>query len=64
MALDRDGAVSQLYGIGGGPTLIFAYPDGITRDVYLGELDERELERRAKELRSAAKRRQTGVTTG
>ena len=30
MAFDRDGAVSQIYGIGGGPTLFFAYPDGIT----------------------------------
>jgi hypothetical protein len=64
MAFDRDGAVSQLYGIGGGPTIIFAYPDGITTDVYLGELDERALERRARELRSGAKKRRDGVTTG
>jgi hypothetical protein len=64
MAFDRDGAVSQLYGIGGGPTIIFAYPDGIASDVYLGELDERSLERRARALRAGAKRRQDGVTTG
>jgi thiol-disulfide isomerase/thioredoxin len=64
MAFDRDGAVSQLYGIGGGPTIIFAYPDGITTEVYLGELDDRTLERRARELRSGAKKRRDGVTTG
>jgi hypothetical protein len=64
MAFDRDGAVSQLYGIGGGPTIIFAYPDGITRDVHLGELDDRELERRARALRSESNRRRNGVTTG
>ena len=42
MAYDRDGAVSQIYGIGGGPTLVFAYPDGITMSVQLGELDDQE----------------------
>jgi thiol-disulfide isomerase/thioredoxin len=64
MGFDRDGAVSQLYGIGGGPTIIFAYPDGIARDVRLGELDDRELERRARALRSESNRRRHGVTTG
>ncbi len=42
MAYDRDGAVSQIYGIGGGPTLVFAYPDGITMSVQLGELDDQD----------------------
>jgi AhpC/TSA family len=64
MAFDRDGAVSQLYGIGGGPTIIFAYPDGITSDVHLGELGEQDLVRRARELRAGAERRRDGVTTG
>ena len=64
MAFDRDGAVSQLYGIGGGPTIIFAYPDGITMDVQLGELDDRELERRARELRSGARKRRDGASIG
>ena len=64
MGYDRDGAVSQLYGIGGGPTIIFAYPDGITMDVQLGELDDRELERRARELLAASRKRKNGASTG
>jgi len=64
MAYDRDGAVSQIYGIGGGPTLIFAYPDGITMDVNLGDLDDRELARRARELRAAARKRRNGASIG
>jgi thiol-disulfide isomerase/thioredoxin len=64
MGYDRDGAVSQLYGIGGGPTVVFTYPDGITRAVHLGELDDRELERRVRALRSAARKRQDGASIG
>jgi hypothetical protein len=64
MAYDRDGAVSQIYGIGGGPTLIFAYPGGITTDVHLGDLDDRELERRARRLLSESRRRDDGASVG
>jgi hypothetical protein len=64
MALDRDGAVSQLYGIGGGPTLVFAYPDGITADVNLGDLNDRSLERRARRLLSASRKRDNGASIG
>jgi thiol-disulfide isomerase/thioredoxin len=64
MAFDRDGAVSQLYGIGGGPTLIFAYPGGITTDVHLGDLDDRALERRARKLLSASRKRKNGASIG
>jgi peroxiredoxin len=64
MAFDRDGAVSQIYGIGGGPTLVFAYPRGITKEVQLGDLDDRELEQRARELLSSSRKRKHGVTTG
>jgi AhpC/TSA family len=62
MAYDRDGAVSQIYGIGGGPTIVFAYPGGITTDVQLGELDERQLERRARDLLSASRKRKKGAS--
>jgi peroxiredoxin len=64
MAVDRDGAVSQLYGIGGGPTIIFAYPGGITSDVHLGDLDDRALERRARDLLSASRKRKNGASIG
>lgn len=64
MAFDRDGAVSQIYGVGGGPTIVFAYPRGITKDVQLGDLDDRELERRTRELLSSSRKREDGVTTG
>jgi thiol-disulfide isomerase/thioredoxin len=64
MAYDRDGAVSQIYGIGGGPTIVFAYPHGITADVQLGELDDRALERRARELLSASRKREKGASIG
>jgi hypothetical protein len=62
MAFDRDGAVSQLYGISAGPMIIFAYPGGITKEVNIGDLDDRELERRVRELRSSARRRENGAT--
>jgi AhpC/TSA family len=64
MALDRDGAVSQIYGIGGGPTLVFAYRDGITAYVQLGDLDDRELEQRTRRLLSASRKRERGASTG
>jgi len=64
MAFDRDGAVSQIYGIGGGPTLVFAYPGGITMKVQLGDLDERELERQTRRLVAASRARREGATVG
>ena len=64
MAYDRDGAVSQLYGIGGGPTIVFAYPDGITMDVQLGDLNDRELEQRARRLLSSSRKRERGASIG
>ena len=50
MAVDRDGAVSTLYGVGVGPTTFFAYPGGVLADTALGEVDEQELIRRVREL--------------
>ena len=61
MALDRDGAVSGLYGIVVGPTLLFAYPGGVLMSKNLGELDQAELTRRVEALvrgsRERARRR-------
>ena len=38
MAVDRDGAVGLLYGVGVGPTTFFAYPGGVLAGTALGEL--------------------------
>ena len=40
---DRDGAVSNMYRVGGCPTLVFAYPGGILAFEQVGELSEAEL---------------------
>jgi hypothetical protein len=57
MALDRDGAVSGLYRIGGGPLTLFAYPGGITMGTAFGELDEAALVARVEALIRSARRR-------
>jgi hypothetical protein len=58
MAVDPDGAVSGLYGVGVGPMTFFAYPGGIAMGTAIGELDERELVTRVQRLRRSAERRQ------
>jgi hypothetical protein len=55
VGLDSDGALSNLYRIGGCPTVLFAYPGGILQDVAIG--DEADLDRGVRELLSASRRR-------
>jgi hypothetical protein len=43
MAFDRNGDVSRIYAIVGGPTLFFAYPGGVLQRIVRGELNEQEL---------------------
>jgi hypothetical protein len=50
VGVDRDGAVANLYGIGGCPTTIFARAGGEVVDTKLGNLTEDELRRRAAAL--------------
>jgi hypothetical protein len=40
---DRDGAVSNLYRVGGCPTFVYAYPGGILHSASIGELGVAEL---------------------
>jgi hypothetical protein len=40
---DRDGAVSNLYRVGGCPSLVFAYPGGIVGFEKVGELSDGEI---------------------
>jgi hypothetical protein len=57
MAVDHDGAVSNLYRVGVGPLTLFAYPGGIAMGTGFGELDERELVTRVDRLVRASERR-------
>jgi peroxiredoxin len=57
MALDRDGAVSGLYGVVVGPTTFLAYPRGVLMDKVLGELDQAELTRKVEALVKASRER-------
>jgi hypothetical protein len=50
VGVDRDGAVANLYGVGGCPTTIFARAGGEVVDTKLGNLTEDELRRRATAL--------------
>jgi hypothetical protein len=43
VALDGDGSVSNIYGIGGCPTTVFAYKGGKVRDTRLGNLTDGQL---------------------
>ncbi len=50
VAIDQDGAVANLYGVGGCPTTIFTRAGGKVVDTELGNVSEEELRRRAEGL--------------
>jgi hypothetical protein len=50
VGVDEDGAVVNLYGVGGCPTTIFARPGGRVLDTQLGNVTEDELRRKAERL--------------
>jgi AhpC/TSA family len=50
VAVDPDGAVTNLYGVGGCPTTTFAYKGGEVMDNELGELGADELRERLRDL--------------
>jgi hypothetical protein len=52
---DHDGAVSNIYRVGGCPTFVYAYPGGILESASIGELGPRELSRRVDELVRASR---------
>jgi hypothetical protein len=43
IGLDRDGALSNLYRVGGCPTFLYAYPGGILHGTSIGEFDRAKL---------------------
>lgn len=57
IGLDSDGALSNLYRVGGCPTFLFAYPGGILQETTVGEVDEAELTESVERLITASKRR-------
>lgn len=54
---DRDGALANLYRVGGCPTFVYAYPGGILESAGIGELSESELEQRVRKLLRASRQR-------
>ncbi len=52
---DRDGAVSNLYRVGGCPTFVFAYPGGILEHAGIGERSGAELEAEVRALLRASR---------
>jgi thiol-disulfide isomerase/thioredoxin len=54
---DRDGAVSNIYRVGGCPTFVFAYPGGILERATIGELGAAALARSVDRLLTASRRR-------
>ena len=51
VGIDQDGAVANLYGVGGCPTTIFAHAGGRVASTKLGNITEQELRARAGRLR-------------
>lgn len=61
VGLDRDGALSNLYRIGGCPSFVYAYPGGILQGTSIGELNEAELTARVNELIDASREREKAL---
>jgi hypothetical protein len=56
VAVDEDGAVVNLYGVGGCPTTVFVRPGGEVLGTELGNLTEAELRTKAKRLMGTSAR--------
>lgn len=54
---DSDGALANVYRVGGCPTFVYAYPGGILRAASIGELRERELAGRVDALLRSSRER-------
>jgi thiol-disulfide isomerase/thioredoxin len=57
VGLDPDGAVSNLYRVGGCPTILLAYPGGILYDAEIEATDEEEIDGYVDDLIAASRRR-------
>jgi hypothetical protein len=57
IGLDRDGALSNLYRVGGCPTFVYAYPGGILQATSIGRLDDAQFSSKVDSLLAASKQR-------
>jgi hypothetical protein len=57
IGLDRDGALSNLYRVGGCPTFVYAYPGGILQATSIGELGDQQFYAKVDALIAASKQR-------
>jgi thiol-disulfide isomerase/thioredoxin len=57
IGLDRDGALSNLYRVGGCPTFVYAYPGGILHATSIGRLDDADFDAKVQRLITASKQR-------
>jgi thioredoxin family protein len=55
VGLDRDGALSNLFRVGGCPTFVYAYPGGILQSTSIGQLDNQDFFSRIDRLIEASK---------
>ncbi len=60
VGLDADGALSNLYRIGGCPTFLYVYPGGVLHRTSIGQLEVEEMASRVDELVAASERRAAG----
>jgi hypothetical protein len=61
VGLDRDGALSNLYRVGGCPTFVYAYPGGIFQATSIGKLDDQQFFAKVDTLIAASKKRAATV---
>jgi thiol-disulfide isomerase/thioredoxin len=57
IGLDRDGALSNLFRVGGCPTFVYAYPGGILQHTSIGQLDQQKFFANVDALLAATKQR-------
>jgi hypothetical protein len=57
VGLDRDGALSNLYRVGGCPTFVYAFPGGILHSTSIGRLDDQQFFGHVEDLIRASNQR-------
>jgi hypothetical protein len=57
VGLDRDGALSNLYRVGGCPTFVYAFPGGILHSTSIGQLNDQQFFGHVDDLIRASKQR-------
>jgi thiol-disulfide isomerase/thioredoxin len=61
IGLDRDGALSNLYRVGGCPTFVYAYPGGVFHATSIGRLEDQQFDAKVDDLIAASKQRAATV---